>query len=135
MLEGDRTLQLWTPVWRTDFIFQSTWTNYSGGWSTVGFYKDLSGRVFLKGLAAAGGPSAPGPAINISPSGNILLLPVGYRPQNNEMFTCMASPPSGSQDTVRVDVVPSGQVYAEPTGSSFTSLLWISLAGISFSIY
>jgi N-acetylneuraminic acid mutarotase len=90
-------------------------TNYGADHATAAYYKDKSGRVFLKGLVN-----------NVSnPTGLVVFnLPVGYRPSTTGrlIFTTLSN---GS--LARVDITASGDVlvFSGTTG-------WVSMDNISF---
>jgi len=54
----------WTAV-----TFEGTWVDLGGSYSPTGFYKDLFGRVHIRGAAKDG-----------SLAGTVFTLPAGYRP-------------------------------------------------------
>jgi hypothetical protein len=55
------------------------WTNYGSGYEDVKYMKDLLGFVHLKGFVKSG-------------SGQIILLPVGYRPAAHTYIATVSSP-------------------------------------------
>ncbi|MDD5089981.1 MAG: hypothetical protein PHQ23_03605 [Candidatus Wallbacteria bacterium] len=91
---------------------QGAWSNYGGGWSTPGYYKDSVGTVHLKGLVQGGAvPST------------IFTLPAGYRPIEQLIFAAITNGILG-----RIDVYPSGAVVANtPTSNG-----WVPLDNIVF---
>ena len=63
--------------------FQSGWSNFGGGFSTMAFAKDSAGWVHLKGTITGGTFIT-----------NIFVLPVGYRPAQN-LFVPVAAQRNG----------------------------------------
>lgn len=94
--------------------FEGSWTNYGGSFATVGFMRDASGVVHLKGLAKGG---ASGEAM--------FYLPEGYRPEATRLFDIIRN----NQVVGRIDVTADGTVWVN-SGSSG----WTSLEGISFVV-
>lgn len=58
------------PSWRAPTL-ESQWANYSGYGLASGYFKDTSGRVYLRGLVQRD---------DTGPSSKIFTLPSGYRP-------------------------------------------------------
>ena len=87
--------------------FHSGWRNYGNDYNNVGYFRDSLGIVHLRGLIKGGGGNT-----------TIFMLPEGYRPIGRELFAI-----SRESNTVgRVDVLPTGQVWAETVSSGWTSL-------------
>lgn len=98
-----------TPeAWNTP-ILSGLWVNYGLGFTPAGFYKDKMGRVHLRGLVGGG-------------SGEIFILPAGYRPAYQLIFCVVADNALG-----RVDVTAAGTVLFVVGSNAF-----VSLDGISF---
>lgn len=111
LLKRIRAVQSWIVPTPTN-----SWVNYDGTFNQLGYMKDPSGFVHLRGLVKNGS------------SGNaaIFTLPVGYRPQYQCLFCCMTNGPAAC----RVDVSTAGVVT--PTGASTT---WLSLDNIVFKAF
>jgi len=89
----------------------NSWVNFGSGQDTVGYYKDSSGTVRLKGLIKSGTLGA-----------TAFILPVGFRPAEVRYFACWSNSAFGG-----CNVGSDGQVsIANGSNVSF------SLAGISF---
>lgn len=110
----------WTPThpgW-SNVTFQNSWVNFGAPFQTVQYYKDATGRVYLRGLAKSG-------TLNTV----LFTLPAGYRPPNRLMFSMII----GSATTYaagRVDIESTGLVSQQGAAAGFNS--YISLDGISF---
>ncbi len=96
------------------------WANAGGNFTPAGFYRDLEGRVHLRGLVSfhVSGrvPATP----------NIFILPTGYRPTHELVFATVDNDSGGSY-LARVDVMPDGTIYAHKSRLTF-----LSLDGVSF---
>jgi len=108
--------------------FTTPWRHYQGGGTAYGnvrYYKDYLGIVHLEGLAeTTGTPTA---------STNIFNLPAGYRPQEQSICLCSGNAPSGTHQSVRVDISVTGDVViVNPAVTAFVAASWVSLANISF---
>jgi len=106
-------------VWRTvgatgEPAFSNSWVLFGSVYEAPAFYKDMNGRVHLRGMTSGGSPIP----------GAIFTLPVGYRPALRETFATVSNGALG-----RIDVYPDGQVRAE-LGSN----AWFNLSGASFSV-
>ena|SRR6185312_2785800 len=129
MLDGDRTLQVWSPTWITTGL-SSPWVNYGVIYEGFGYYKDLQGIVYLRGLIAGPG-STP-----VAVGSTICVLPVGYRPKFRHIYNQVGDGnPSGSHVVSRIDIDNTGIVNLQAILSGDTGVVWQSLAGISFSTY
>lgn len=94
----------------------NSWVNFGSPYNNAGYYKDPTGRVFLRGLVKSGSSS----------SAIICTLPVGYRPAN----TCvLAGVANNALCELYVD--SSGNVYANSGGST----TWTSLDSVSFATF
>ena len=92
----------------------NSWVNFGAPFNSVGYYKDPFGIVHLRGMLKSGVAGS-----------TMFNLPVGYRPQAQEVF------PSISGNTIgRVDVATFGDVIMTFGASSF-----ISLDGMTFKAY
>lgn len=102
------TVGSWTPfikavmnkplVWITPTLING-WTVYaSGAYAPVKYAKDDSGVVYVVGLVAAGSNNL---------NTDIFTLPVGYRPEYEQIHNNQAS-----NGDFRVDVTPGGLVQA-----------------------
>jgi hypothetical protein len=96
------------------------WSNYGSNFETAAYRKDPFGVVHLRGLVtrASGAPSGP-----------IVTLPPGYRPQRRRVFVVATG---GGLQAGRLDMQPNG-VLAWLSGATaepdFTSLEAISFDG------
>jgi len=88
---------------------------FGSGFETPGYYIDSDGIVHLRGMVQLGASGVGNP---------IFTLPVGMRPQNDEMFVVLANSNLG-----RCDVKSNGDVVA----SGGTNSQWFNLSGISFA--
>ena len=105
-LKADAAFPGWTAP-----TFQNSWTNFGGGYSNAGYYKDAFGRVYLRGLIKSGTIGAAA-----------FTLPAGYRPPGDERFFVESN---GGGSILVVD--SSGSVSPSSGGNSY-----FSLAGVSF---
>lgn len=97
-------------------------SNFAGD-APVGFRKDPSGEVSLRGLANA-------PAVASGQFKVAFQLPPGYRPTANERFVV-----PGGNGSVMVRVIPDGSIQVF-NATGFTSTVaagWIDLSSINFS--
>lgn len=102
----------------------NSWTNYgdpptsgTGDHTRAGYYKSL-GRVFLKGILAAGTTTQDTPMFN---------LPEGYRPTEQQvLFTW--SWDGAAIVPCRIDIEINGNVNYNLGGD-----IWVSLDGLSFA--
>jgi hypothetical protein len=113
------TNKIYTEAFQS-VTFQNTWHNLSAslGYSTAQFYKDKTGRVYLKGnMSCALGGTAAGTVV--------FNLPSGYRPMNNEslVFTVNAQTSTGTGLLV---IRGNGDVEL------FTPTSFLAIDGISF---
>lgn len=101
--------------------FDNGWINYDTTYNACGFYMDPFSRVFTRGLIKPSGVSA---------SGQLFLLPSGYRPVRRELLTTTGY--SGVAYVVcRIDVLPDGSVsLINP--SSIAAGGWVCLDGLSW---
>ncbi|MCK9273006.1 hypothetical protein M0P65_05660 [Candidatus Gracilibacteria bacterium] len=100
-------------TWKTSILLNG-WVNYGGVASTAGYYKDGLGIVHLKGLVKNG-----------TILQNIFVLPIGYRPLEQLIYSTDSS--TGTYVIGRVDVKTDGSIYPYTGGNS-----WFSLDGLSF---
>lgn len=88
----------------------NSWVNYGAGFDTAGYRIMADGTVMIKGLIKLGSSTVPA-----------FTLPAGYRPSQQQVFTCYAF--SG---TCRLDVAITGTVavsaYVSPATNSYVSL-------------
>lgn len=87
--------------------------NTSNRHSTLGFYKDEDGFVYLRGLATGGSAA----------NATIFTLPAGFRPSSTLVLSSISA-----TGTCRIDVTSAGVVYAAAGGSTG----WNSLDGLCF---
>ena len=84
-------------------VFENTWANYGGGFSEVEYRKTgFDDRVTIKGVAG-GGTNATA----------VFILPVGFRPSNNEMFDGY-----GNAGVTQMFVNATGEVIVVTSGST-----------------
>lgn len=104
--------------WNTPSL-QNGWANYTavygGDFSPVGYYKDITGVVHLRGLIVSG-----------STSMIVFNLPAGYRPAYHLIISAITGTPDPPA-SVRVDIGAGGEVMV--IGAYKT---WVSLDNISF---
>ena len=94
------------------------WANFASGFEGAGYRKE-DGRVHLRGLVTRTDGLPP----SSSPIGT---LPAGYRPPKRLIFAA-----NGGGETVRVDVLPNGQVLwvrGTVNEKDYTSLDTVSFA-------
>lgn len=105
------------PSWIAPTLLNS-FTNYDTSiWQAAGYYKDLTGQVWLRGLLKRSSA-----ALNTS----VFQLPAGYRPAKNCTFAAMAN---DAFARITVDINGNVTVPAATNGSWFT---FFSLDGLSF---
>jgi hypothetical protein len=82
------------PPWTYPDLLNG-WTNHGPPFATCAFHRDCLGYVHFKGVAhnSAGGA-------NRNP---IFILPVGYRPAEENSFTCAATPGTTQNMTLTRD--------------------------------
>lgn len=121
-------LQQWqksiaVPKWISPTL-KNGWLAYGSEYEPPGYYMDVSGRVYLRGLVKSGSTGAANP---------IFTLPAGYVPPYTPIF------PVISNDTwaeIRIGGVTDTGAWGGPGGVVIVaggSNAWVSLAGISFS--
>lgn len=94
--------------------FTNSWVNYNATFNQAGYRKDAFGWVILRGLVRSGTANA-----------SIFTLPVGYRPEYQELISIQ------SNDTeARLDIATTGTIT--PSGASNA---WVSLDNIRFKAY
>ena len=111
---GDWKVIVGSPEW-IGLSKKNGWGNYGGAFATPSYMKDANNVVHLRGMTDGGTKT----------SGVVLAtLPLGYRPEQVEIFTGSAY---GGTGHVQIYVNSSGDVSVSnvPAG-------WISLSGISF---
>lgn len=84
-------------------VFENGWSNYGSGTAPVGFRKDASGFVHLRGVAKGV------PASGIGGYSVIFTLPASWRPGSMEVFRSRRSGLSPGE-LVPIYVRPNGQV-------------------------
>ena len=90
------------------------WTNFGDVFSVAGYRKD-AGRVQLRGVVKGGaGGSVP------------FVLPAGFRPNAQLIFTTM----SDVSSPARIDVRANGEVFVGLPPSA--TVAWLTLDGISY---
>jgi hypothetical protein len=101
------------PGWTAPTLTNS-WVNFGAPFTNAGYYKDITGRVWLRGLIKNG-------TINTA----MLTLPSGYQPVAQHMAVVYSS--SG---VIRVDVATTGAVTSQ--GAPAGAYTYLSLDGINF---
>lgn len=83
------------------------WVNYDGSvvWQGARYRKMADGMVTIQGLVKDG--------IGPGPTGNIFVLPVGYRPAKNIIFASIAN-----NVFARLDIYPDGNVNWSTGGTN-----------------
>jgi hypothetical protein len=89
----------------------NSWLNFGAPYCNAGYWKDGFGRVHLKGLVKSGTIPA-----------DVFVLPAGYRPGTQLVFSCVSMNASN-----RVDVLANGSVNIQSGNNG-----WASLDGIIF---
>lgn len=112
---------LWGDGLQQDFYkapsYLNGWTDFAGGGGyEVTGYKKEGGKVYLQGLAAGG-------TINTGTTGNIFILPQGFRPRARLLFGTTAN-----DLYARCEILTDGSVRAHTASSN----AWFSLNGIFF---
>ena len=98
------------------------WENALG--SSVGFYRDRMGRVFLRG-GVVDGQTTWG---NSGLCSVVFVLPDGYRPSHDEHHLALtAQYPAGMFEPAHVSISQHGMVSVERANED-----WVSLDGLSF---
>jgi hypothetical protein len=101
------------PTW-TAPTFENNWVNYDiNVFNPTGYYKDTSGRVYLRGLIKAG---------TVGNNIAVFTLPAGYRPYKQCIFIVDATGAYG-----RVDIFENGKVIVLVGNNTY-----VTLDGISF---
>lgn len=89
-LKANSAVEAWTAP-----TLLGTWANLGGIYETAGYMKDNFGVVRLKGVIGSG-------------SGNIFVLPVGYRPSKTKIYPIIAN---GALGDVRIDSDGTVKLY------------------------
>lgn len=103
--------------------FKNSWTNYGGGYNPAGYYADLTGRVWLRGLLQGASQTAPS---------TLFTLP--YAPQFRQLLQGIAYNGGSSYTQARIDVDTSGNVILDALASGSIGTGWLSLDSLSFSL-
>lgn len=112
------TFQNWIvaqETWIAVTSFLNSWVNYGGSYEDAGYYRDSFDIVYLRGVVKDG---------TVGAAGVIFTLPVGYRPENNRIFSNYTNSGVG-----HVEVESDGDVIAKAGGNT-----WFSLDGVSFRV-
>ena len=110
-------LQAWnrsltTIQWRAPTL-QNSWVYFGSPHEPPGYYKDATGRVWIRGLVKSGTLGSP-----------IFTLPAGYEPPYSIVQVGI------SDDLLcEIDISQAGAVTVGSGGNN----TWVSLSGISFS--
>jgi hypothetical protein len=105
---GYGTSTVTVPLW-TSFSLQNSWVDYGQPFSSAGYTKTSGGVILLKGLVRSG-------------ASTIAILPPGYRPAMETMFTT-----SSNSAVSRVDIRSDGTINMTRGSNA-----WVSLDGIEF---
>jgi hypothetical protein len=97
--------------------FRHGWSNFGGQFSPAAYFRDANGIVHLRGLIANG---------QIGVTNEVCILDETCRP---EFRLALGTICNG--DFARVDVLPTGEL----TVMAATSVVWVSLDGLSFRGY
>lgn len=129
VLSGKTPVTTTRPTWY-GLSYAASWSDYNptGPWQPGQYCIDQLGFVHLRGLVQKTAAYSAGETL--------ATLPAGYRPADNEMFTCYADDSNMSVFVARVDVYPSGAILAAtnatPEYSTPGNMGWLSLSGITF---
>ncbi|MHA2069798.1 MAG: hypothetical protein ACXABY_35995, partial [Candidatus Thorarchaeota archaeon] len=93
----------------------NSWVNAGGTYGDAGYYRDAFDMVRLRGVVKDG---------TVGAAGVIFALPVGYRPEEDRIFSNYTDTGVG-----RVEIESGGDVIAKAGGNT-----WFSLDGISFRV-
>lgn len=119
----DKTIRVTMPErWLSPGVLSGGWVKPNPAYASVGYWKDASGRVYLRGVLSGG---------TYSNSEPIFTLPSGFAPAKYALFSAAQS--SVFEGAGVIEVRSDGGVYAPIVTSvqSGTST-YISLDGISF---
>lgn len=106
------------------------WTNYGAPWCATGYYKDVTNRVWLRGLLGV----LPVVGTNSeAPPSTITTLPAQYTPVARVMLTTIAQNSTAALTLCRLDIDASGNVIFQALAAG-TAAVFISLEGLSFSV-
>lgn len=88
----------------------NTWVSPGGGFTRPGYYRDLTGRIYLRGLVDLYNTDY----YREETHGPIFILPAGYRPAHELIFATLDND-NNRPTTVRVDVDTAGvvQMYSD----------------------
>ncbi len=117
------------PAFNTHSQNAPMWENFDDGHNSVGFYKDSTGTVHLKGLARwITIPGNTGTIRLACNSGNeVFELPQGYRPAVREVVLTVSN-----DVPLRVNIDNDGGVYPCNTTRDWANGAWVSLDNIDF---
>lgn len=114
--------QIQSPKWLAP-SFLNSWSNYGSGYNTAGYYADVSGRVFLRGLIQGASQTLPS-----------TLFQLPYAPQFRQVLHGLCLNGSSAYTLARIDIDTTGNVIADLLASGSIGTGWISLDGLSFSL-
>ncbi|MHC4640116.1 MAG: hypothetical protein ACYS32_00625 [Planctomycetota bacterium] len=103
-----------TETWTLPY-FLNGWENYGGDYQVIGYHKDFTDTVHIRGVCKSG-----------TLAETIFILPVKYRPAQHIMFPVATD----NDSTGHVTVHKTGEVKA----TSGCSTVMTSLSGISFKV-
>lgn len=111
--------------------YTNGWRSYAGGgndYTPVYFYRDVDGRVYIDGLADKNGG-------NFVAAETIFVLPEGFRPDRNLIFSVESAGNAGTAfGTCQVRVDKTGVVKIGDRGGPASPVTWVSFAGINFRV-
>lgn len=107
-----------------------SWIPYGTPYAAPGYYRDVTNRVWLRGLLSAG--PTPGTSTQAPPA-TITTLPAGYTPGATAILMAQALTGGSVSTSVRLDLTSAG-VLTFTSQFSGTNVFWISLEGLSFSV-
>lgn len=112
----------WTPLVG---LYANGWTDFGSGYQVGQYSKDGTGRVWIRGVLAAG---------TLTAGTTILTLPSGFRPATLIAVSVVGAPASGTAYNVaQVDIQPGGAVVQQTNAANFAAAgAW--LFNFSFSV-
>ena len=105
------------------------WQNFDSAHNSVGFYKDSTGTVHLKGLTTWINNTGNTGTVRLACNSNnaIFTLPQGYRPAVREVLLTVSS-----DVPLRINIDSNGGVYPCNQTRDWNGTEWVSLDGIDF---
>lgn len=107
---------LWTAIfaqetWTAPTLLNS-WINFGVPLNSAGYFKDGLGIIHLRGVVKDG------------IAATIFILPIGYRPANQEVFVIVSNNIIG-----RLDIKTDGSIYGQIYNNAYVSLDGITFRG------